>query len=75
VKLGHISKSPSRPVEVIGFSLGECTVAAMVACDGATQFCCLVSAVPRGITPLAGDLMDLFTVTVRAQLNARVHDV
>jgi hypothetical protein len=47
----------------------------MVACDGATQFCCLVSAILTGITPLAGDLMDLFTVTVRAQLNARVHDV
>jgi len=70
VKLGHISKSLSSPVEVIGFSLGECIAAAMVACEGATQFCCLLSAVPTGITPLAGDPMDLFNMTVRAHLDA-----
>ena len=60
------------PVDVIGFSLGG-WIAAEMAANCAHQFRRLVLVAPTGIRPPAGDIMDLFTVTARAYLDASVH--
>ncbi len=62
-----------RPVDVIGFSMGGWLAAEMAACDAA-QFRRMVLVAPTGIRPPAGDIMDLFTVTARAYLDASIHD-
>jgi pimeloyl-ACP methyl ester carboxylesterase len=63
-----------RPVDVIGFSMGGWLAAEMAACDAA-QFRRMVLVAPTGIKPPQGEIMDLFTVTARAYLDASVHDV
>ncbi|MEW6299376.1 MAG: alpha/beta hydrolase [Thermodesulfobacteriota bacterium] len=62
-----------RPVDVIGFSLGGWIAAEMAACDAA-QFRRMVLVAPTGIRPPQGDIMDMFTVTARAYLDASVHN-
>jgi len=62
-----------RPVDVIGFSMGGWLAAEMAACDAA-QFRRMVLVAPTGIKPPQGDIMDLFTVTARAYLDASVND-
>jgi pimeloyl-ACP methyl ester carboxylesterase len=61
------------PVDVIGFSLGG-WIAAEMAVNDAKQFRRLVLVAPMGIRPPQGEIMDLFTVTARAYLEASVHD-
>jgi pimeloyl-ACP methyl ester carboxylesterase len=63
-----------RPIDVIGFSMGGWLAAEMAACDPA-QFRRMVLVAPTGIRPPEGDIMDMFTVTARAYLDASVHDV
>jgi pimeloyl-ACP methyl ester carboxylesterase len=62
------------PVDVIGFSFGGWIAAEMAACD-AKQFRRVVLVAPTGIRPPQGDIMDAFTVTARAYLDASVHDI
>jgi pimeloyl-ACP methyl ester carboxylesterase len=61
------------PIDVIGFSLGGWIVAEMAA-NCAQQFRRMVLVAPAGIRPPEGDIMDMFTVSARAYLNASVHD-
>jgi pimeloyl-ACP methyl ester carboxylesterase len=61
------------PANVIGFSLGGWIAAEMAACD-AKQFRRLILVAPTGIRPPQGDIMDMFTVTARAYLDASVQD-
>jgi pimeloyl-ACP methyl ester carboxylesterase len=61
------------PVDVIGFSMGGWIAAEMAACD-AKQFNHMVLVAPTGIRPPQGDIMDMFTVTARAYLDASVCD-
>src|SRR5215831_7631745 len=61
------------PLDVIGFSLGGWIVAEMAA-NWAQQFRRMVLVAPAGIRPPEGDIMDMFTVSARAYLNASVHD-
>jgi pimeloyl-ACP methyl ester carboxylesterase len=62
------------PADVIGFSIGGWIAAEMAACD-AKQFRRMVLVAPTGIRPPEGDIMDAFTVTARAYLDASVHDI
>jgi len=61
------------PVDAIGFSLGG-WIAAEMAANCAHQFRRLVLVAPVGIRPPEGEIMDMFTVTARAYLDASVHD-
>ena len=63
-----------RPIDVIGFSIGGWLAAEMAACDPA-QFRRMVLVAPTGIRPPEGDIMDMFTVTARAYLDASIHEV
>jgi pimeloyl-ACP methyl ester carboxylesterase len=61
------------PADVMGFSMGGWIAAEMAACD-AKQFSRMVLVAPTGIRPPQGDIMDMFTVTARAYLDASVQD-
>jgi len=61
------------PIDVIGFSLGG-WIAAEMAANCGQQFRRMVLVAPAGIRPPEGDIMDMFTVSARAYLNASVHD-
>lgn len=61
------------PIDVIGFSLGG-WIAAEMAASCAHQFRRMVLVAPTGIRPPEGEIMDLFTITGRAYLNASVRN-
>ncbi|HEV3113615.1 MAG TPA: alpha/beta fold hydrolase [Candidatus Binataceae bacterium] len=61
------------PIDVIGFSFGAWTAAEMATAN-ASQFRKMVLVAPMGIRPPEGELMDVFTVTIGAQLGATVYD-
>jgi pimeloyl-ACP methyl ester carboxylesterase len=61
------------PIDVIGFSFGGWTAAEMATANQ-NQFRKMVLVAPMGIRPAEGELMDVFTVTIGAQLNSTVYD-
>jgi pimeloyl-ACP methyl ester carboxylesterase len=61
------------PIDVLGFSFGGWTAAEMASCDS-RQFSKMILVAPMGIRPPEGELMDVFTVTIGAQLGATVYD-
>jgi pimeloyl-ACP methyl ester carboxylesterase len=61
------------PLDVIGFSTGG-WIAAEMATINCRQFRRMVLVAPMGIHPPEGEIMDVFSVTARTELNASVHD-
>ena len=61
------------PVDVIGFSAGGYIVAEMVAADPKI-FSKMILVAPMGIRPAAGEIMDIFPITIRTHLRATVAD-
>ncbi len=61
------------PIDAIGFSFGGWLAAEMASSDP-SLFRRLVLVAPLGVRPEVGDLLDAFTLTHRAQLEATVRD-
>lgn len=61
------------PIDVIGFSIGGWIAAEMAAADPKLMRK-LVLVAPAGIRPPEGEIMDIFSVTARTELNASVYD-
>jgi len=61
------------PIDVLGFSFGG-WVAAEMATVNSGLFGKMALVAPMGIRPPEGELMDIFTVTIGAQLSSTVYD-
>jgi pimeloyl-ACP methyl ester carboxylesterase len=61
------------PIDVIGFSAGGFIAAEMAAADPKI-FSRVVLVAPMGIKPEAGEIMDIFPITIRTHLRATVAD-
>ena len=61
------------PVDVIGFSAGGFIAAEMVAADPKI-FSKMILVAPMGIKPAAGEIMDIFPITIRTHLRSTVAD-
>lgn len=61
------------PIDAIGFSAGGFIAAEMIAADPGI-FSKLVLVAPMGIKPEAGEIMDIFPITIRSHLRATVAD-
>jgi len=62
-----------NPVDVIGFSAGGFVAAEMAAADPGI-FSKMVLVAPMGLKPATGEIMDIFTITMRTHLRATVAD-
>src|ERR1700733_6209306 len=61
------------PVDVVGYSAGGFIAAEMVAADPRI-FSKMILVAPMGIKPAAGEIMDIFPITMRTHLRATVAD-
>jgi pimeloyl-ACP methyl ester carboxylesterase len=61
------------PIDVIGFSAGGFIAAEMAASDP-NIFSRMILVAPMGLKPTAGEIMDIFPLTIRSYLRATVAD-